>query len=309
VGADICIRDSCKIIKINDKGGGDMSDIKTSSLNRIFSRNTFRHLIDKAEDKTYSSVVRRYVEKPDDKNNLELISEIYTELKKNYRNEYFYKNTLLNKLLIGIHSVNTTTALTEIPIAKSKADFVLINGKAVIYEIKTALDNFDRLESQINDYYKAFNHVTVVTCKDNLSVVEKKVEPINSAVGISVLQKNGTLSTIRKPQRFDESLNLEVIFKILRKAEFESIIIERYGYLPQVTQFHYYKECKKLFLQIPLDQAYAMFLKQLKKRVVIEKDFFCEVPYELKFLAYFMELKKYDYQRLGTFLNEQFGGA
>ena len=88
------------------------------------------------------------------------------------RNEYYYKNTLLNKLLLGIHSVNTTTALTEIPIAKSKADFVLINGKAVVYEIKTELDNFDRLENQINDYYTAFDHVAVVTCKENIQVLK-----------------------------------------------------------------------------------------------------------------------------------------
>ena len=89
------------------------------------------------------------------------------------RNEYYYKITLLNKLLLGIHSVNTTTALTEFPIAKSKADFVLINGKAVVYEIKTELDNLERLESQISDYYKAFDHVAVVTCIENVENVKK----------------------------------------------------------------------------------------------------------------------------------------
>lgn len=46
---------------------------------------------------------------------------------------------------------NTTTALTEIAIAKSKADFVLINGKAVVYEIKTELDNLERLSAQVDD--------------------------------------------------------------------------------------------------------------------------------------------------------------
>lgn len=77
-------------------------------------------------------------------------------MKTDYRNEYYYKNTLLNKLLIGKHSVNTTSALTEVNINKSKADFVLINGKAVVYEIKTELDNLDRLECQIMDYYTRF---------------------------------------------------------------------------------------------------------------------------------------------------------
>ena len=150
-----------------------METNKMSNLNRIFTRNMLRHFIDGKVDNVYSSVVRRYTSNADQKNNRELISEIYCELKNNYRNEYFYKNTLLNKLLLGVHSVNTTTALTEVAIAKSKADFVLINGKAVVYEIKTELDNLERLSSQVDDYYKAFDHVAVVSYEKNLQQLQK----------------------------------------------------------------------------------------------------------------------------------------
>ena len=153
-----------------------METNKMSNLNRIFTRNMLRHFIDGKADNVYSSVVRRYTSDADQKNNRELISEIYCELKNNYRNEYFYKNTLLNKLLLGVHSVNTTTALTEMAIAKSKADFVLINGKAVVYEIKTELDNLERLGSQIDDYYKAFDHVAVVTYEKNLQQLQKVLD-------------------------------------------------------------------------------------------------------------------------------------
>ena len=97
---------------------------KMNSLNRIFTRNMLRLFIDGKENEVYSAVIRRYINNTEQKNNQQLISEIYSILKKNYRNEYFYKNTLLNKLLLGVHSVNTTTALTEVAIAKSKADFV-----------------------------------------------------------------------------------------------------------------------------------------------------------------------------------------
>ena len=121
-----------------------METNKMSNLNRIFTRNMLRHFMDGKTDNVYATVVKRYICNPNQKKNRQLISEIYCELKNNYRNEYFYKNTLLNKLLLGVHSINTTTALTEVPIAKSKADFVLINGKAVVYEIKTELDNLER---------------------------------------------------------------------------------------------------------------------------------------------------------------------
>ena len=81
------------------KDAKQMETNKTNNLNRIFTRNMLRHLIDGKTDNVYSSVVRRYTSNPAEKNNRELLSEIYCELKNNYRNEYFYKNTLLNKLL------------------------------------------------------------------------------------------------------------------------------------------------------------------------------------------------------------------
>ncbi len=286
-----------------------METNKMSNLNRIFTRNMLRHFIDGKEDNVYSSVVRRYTSDVDQKTNQELISEIYCELKNHYRNEYFYKNTLLNKLLLGVHSVNTTTALTEMAIAKSKADFVLINGKAVVYEIKTELDNLDRLSSQIDDYYKAFDHVAVVTYEKNLQQLQKVLESIDKPVGIYVLRKNGKLGTVQNPQRYTDDLNKEVIFKLLRKSEYEDIISQRYGYLPEVTQFKYYSACKKMFLEIPIEESYLLVLKELKKRMQLVKEEFVKIPYELKFLAYFMELTYDDYQKLDVFLERQYGGA
>lgn len=286
-----------------------MQTNKMNNLNRIFTRNMLRHFIDGKVDNVYSSVVRRYISDADQKNNRKLISEIYCELKNNYRNEYFYKNTLLNKLLLGVHSVNTTTALTEIAIAKSKADFILINGKAVVYEIKTELDNLERLNSQIEDYYKAFDHVAVVTYEKNLQQLQKVLNSIDMPVGIYVIRKNGKLGTVRKPQKCTDDLDKETIFKLLRKAEYEDIIVQTYGYLPEVTQFKYYSACKKMFLQIPIDESYLLVLKILKKRMQLEKDEFVRIPYELKFLAYFMELTYDDYQKLEMFLERQYGGA
>lgn len=285
-----------------------METNKMSNLNRIFTRNMLRHFMDGKTDNVYATVVKRYICNPNQKKNRQLISEIYCELKNNYRNEYFYKNTLLNKLLLGVHSINTTTALTEIPIAKSKADFVLINGKAVVYEIKTELDNLERLSSQIEDYYKAFDHVAVVTFEKNLLQLQKVLDSIDKPVGIYVLRKNGKLGTIHKPQRYIEDLNKEIIFKLLRKNEYENIITHYYGYLPEVSQFKYYTACKQLFLEIPLEESYLYVLKNLKKRMQLEKQEFVKVPYELKFLAYFMELKYDDYQKLETFLEQQYGG-
>ena len=61
-----------------------MESNKSSSLNRIFTRNMLHNFIDGNVDNVYSSVVRHYTIDADRKNNQELVSEIYCELKNNY---------------------------------------------------------------------------------------------------------------------------------------------------------------------------------------------------------------------------------
>lgn len=283
-----------------------MNTSKFLLLNRVFSRNTFKELMEEHTEETYAAAIKRYIDNPQEKNNQQIISEFYRQLKKNYRNEYFYKNTLLNKLLLGIHSPKTTTALTEVPVAKSKADFILINGKAVVYEIKTELDNFERLETQIKDYYKAFNYVSVVTAEVNNHTIEKILS--DTPVGIYLLTDRNSLSERKKPVEYNNSLELDAIFKILRKNEYESILLTHYGNLPKVSQFNYYSECKRMFSKIDILEVYKLFVNVLKKRNRIDIDLYANVPYELKFLMYFCDLKKKDYKKLEIFLDSKLGG-
>ena len=181
-----------------------MDNANSILLNRFFTRNTFKEVIDEGESSAYIAAIRRYIVDSANKTNDECISEIYQYLRKEYQNEYYYKNTLLNKLLLGVHSPRTTTALTEVPVAKSKADFILINGKAVVYEIKTALDNFDRLDGQIEDYYKAFSRVVVVTSENNLDEIQQRLQ--KSPAGICLLTKKGTLSFRKEPDEYRDKL-------------------------------------------------------------------------------------------------------
>jgi hypothetical protein len=270
-------------------------------LNRVFTRSTINEIIENNHSDTYASAINRYITDPYDKNNRQLISEIYSILKNEYRNEYYYKNTLLNKLLLGVHKPTTTTALTEVAIGKSKADFVLINGRAVVYEIKTELDNLNRLESQLSDYYKAFTRVSVVTCEEYYSIIKKRFA--DSPVGICILTKNGAVSEKKKPLEFLNNLNPDIMFRILRKQEYEGIVRKYFGKLPDVSQFDYYRSCKKLFCQIDMNTAYLEFVSILKKRGNIDTQLYNQIPYELKFLVYFSNFRVDDYKRLDTFLH------
>ncbi len=272
------------------------------TLTHFFRRRTFSREISGWDVPVYSKVVNGLYEKNLEYSNLDIIHDAYQLLETFYRNEYFYKNTLFNKLLLGVHSLNTTTALTELPVVSAKADFILINGKAVVFEIKTGLDNFERLDRQVTNYYKAFDHVALVTDIKNLNKVSHYPDlPIT--VGIYLLQENNRLKTIRKPLRWCKDLNKKAMFRILRKREYEDILLEAYHDLPSVPPVDYYKGCYGWFSKLPMEYIYPRFLGNLKNRSKVKnQNLFNEVPYELKSLVYFMNFSETDYIKLKDFL-------
>ncbi|MGH4038363.1 MAG: sce7726 family protein [Sphaerochaeta sp.] len=274
-------------------------------LNKIFTKQVLNNLLKNKNTNLYHSITHQYLSDYENYYNKDIFNKIYEYLSKYYRNEYFYQNTLINKLLLGKHSVNTTTALTQLPIDQAKADFILINGKAVVYEIKTELDSFIRLENQLNNYYKAFDHVCVVTSPDKYNKLTTFLSNYN--VGIYILSKQNRLQEKRKPQKFNKYINHSSLFKILRKNEFENILLDYYNKLPSEKPVFYYEECYKEFKKIPLDFAYNEFLRELKKRSIkLNKEEFKKVPYELKSMVYFSEQSNKQYEQLNKFLNTKY---
>ena len=275
-------------------------------LKRFFSKAVLHNLLSGNDEGIFDCVVRRYVVEPKGKPYGKLISEIYTYMDKEYRTEYYYKNTMLNKLLLKKHNYKKTIVLTELPIGNSKADFIMINGKGTVYEIKTELDNLDRINSQIEDYYKAISEVVIVTYTDN---IEKVLETVPETVGIMELTKRRALRTVRDSMEVYSKLDYYTIFKILRKYEFEYILATQGYDLPRVSQFQYYSGCFNLINKIDICVLQKLMLKELKKRMRIETvEFSIDVPEELRFLIYF-DNTILDYKdTFFTTLNRIYGG-
>lgn len=275
-------------------------------LNRFFSQVNILKLLKNGKSSVFENCIKQYVNQTDFTSNESIVSNIYAFLKKHYRNEYYYKNTLFNKLIIGRHSLNTTTAITELPINKSKADFIMINGKAVVYEIKTDLDSFERLEQQITDYYKSFPIVYVVTSESNEKKAEKLLSGTN--VGLIILTKRSQLSERIKALPDYSRLDKKVIFNIMRKSEFERILENYFGFLPQATPAFYYNECYSLFEKIDIKILYDAFITELKTRNQVDIESYLKyVPYELRFLVYFSESIQKKYKELDGFLAQERG--
>ncbi|MFR6665957.1 MAG: sce7726 family protein, partial [Thomasclavelia spiroformis] len=247
----------------------------------------------------------RYVKENENITYGEAISQIYHYMDHSYRNEYFFKNTILNQLLIKKHDLYNTVALTELPIGDSKADFIMINGRGVVYEIKTDLDNLNRLNSQLSDYYKAFKYVNVVVGNKQYDKIKDILD--ESKVGIYVLGKNGNIRCKKKEKCNDCELSYETMFRILRKKEFESILLKHYGKLPEVNNFQYYRECLKWARRINIKTFQKDMLECLKKRMqlVVEDVFEETIPYELRFYTYFSKENHNQYELINEFWNEK----
>lgn len=218
----------------------------------------------------------------------EEIIENYNTLTRAYRNEFFFKNTLFNKLVLGKYSLKTTSAFSEVSIGKSKADFVLVNRtKGIVYEIKTDLDNLERLVYQLEDYSKAFSKVYVVTSEKNYYPVYKVIRESMPSVGIIILTDRVSLSVRKKAIEDDTNLSHEVLFKLLRKKEYEELLLSKFGFLPNVKPVQYFKTSLQWFKTIDIKEAQFLVLKQLGKRIAIEDgEVLKSFPMQIRWLVY-----------------------
>ena len=268
------------------------------AINRVFTRGVLNDLLQSGSNEVFDYIVQRYVDDPESKTHGEIISEIYAHLGKEQRNEYYYMNTLLNKLLIGIHSVNTTTALTQVRIENHIADFVTINGEGRVYEIKSDLDKFDKLCDQLRDYYKAFSKVSVLSTLHEYEKVSRLLEQLGDmgeAVGIYLMNDCDIYfnrDNRREPKEYNAYLNHGSIFKLLRKREYENVLLVHYREIPRVAPVFHYRACFEWFEEIPLLTAQKLTLKELKKRNRITKTDFENIQNEIKSIVYFSTLSR-----------------
>jgi hypothetical protein len=211
---------------------------------------------------------------------------IFKRLVQEYRHEYIYKNAIAEKILLGKHNLKTAFMLTEFCVGDCKADAVVLNGTSHVYEIKSEMDSFERLDRQLAAYRKMFDFITIITTEHLYKSVEDRA-PLE--VGIMVLADKGYQFRTKKCRREAVSNKTNVdpvtIFNSLQRREYLRIIKEALGVsLENLPNTQIYREAKVHFQKLPPETAHDVMVKALKRRRDAHRvaDFVLDVPNSLK---------------------------
>lgn len=202
----------------------------------------------------------------------------YSLLCREYRNEYYYKNSIAKKILLGKHSINSSTMLTEFRVGANKADCVIINGISTCYEIKTDYDNLTRLKSQIDSYLKIFDKVNVVVSKKNLNSV---LHTVPEEVGVILLNKSGTFREMRSANLTDAQIDVRVLMRSLRREEYVGLTELVFGAAPNVANTEIFRECERLLITAANEKIRTEFRKIIRQTRALDKDFILSLPTSL----------------------------
>ena len=278
----------------------------------ILSNTTFRKVIRESDYSYFTNKLNRYPQlfsSFEGKNNGDVVEEIYRLLSENYRNEYVYKNTILNSLIRDKKlTQNTSVVLNELKVGKSIADLVFINGENRVFEIKTELDSPERLKTQILDYQKVFSEIYIVT---HWTLKDKYLSFLNQLypnVGLCVLDENFTIEYVKNAVLCNNFLDSETLFKLLRKHEYCNLLKQNFGFLPSVPNTIFFKECLNLINTISPQVFQKLVFKELKNRHLKEEKPFIDtnIFYEIKHICLCLNFSKPEYLSLSNFLNTSF---
>lgn len=277
------------------------NNINYRSLSKIFTPSEFRKISQTSSCNSIKGKLKRNLEFGSE-NLSKIVSFSYSQLETNYRNEYIYKNALLNQKLLDIYGLDETIVLSEFKLGNSIADFILLNGEIRVFEIKTDLDGFDKLEKQIEDYQKFAEKVYVVVSSKNSEKLFDEYK--NTVVGIIELSDQNVLETIKEAETFKEKFDCKTIFKTLRKNEYLEIIEEYFGETPDVPNTQIFRKSLSWANKIDTCEFQEFVREKLKLRNLKCPDLLKskQTPKELKHLCYTLDLSEKEYQNLHTVL-------
>ena len=178
------------------------------------------------------------------------------------RDEYIYRAALTHKVLLGTHSLNTASMLTEFRVGLSRADLVILNGTATVYEIKSERDSLKRLESQLQAYRQVFAQVCVIASEE---YIDRTLQLAPSDVGVLGLGPRHRITTVRKPQDNPDRICPIALFESLRISEAKQILTNLSIEVPALPNTQLHAALRAEFARLEPAVAHAQMVKVLKE--------------------------------------------
>lgn len=271
------------------------------SYSSAFSRALFTDIIKYGDCSRLDAIHDRYDGKrKKEKTYFSYLKYLYRQISINYRCEYVYKNELI-ELLIKKYAHSNTVIFNEFRMQKSIVDLAMFNGTSRAFEIKTEYDTTRRLIGQLVDYTRVFQLCYVVIPANMLETYEKDIPPY---IGIVLMRESGGVLELDEARPAVENKNIDagMMMKCLRTKEYENMVIEEFGKLPDVPYYEMYEACEEKLYDMPPDKLHQYFLKEIEKR----KNNMCllkKAPRELRQMYLQLGLSKGQIDILQTYLN------
>jgi hypothetical protein len=283
----------------------DLASPQLAALSRLFSSGVIRELARRGRSPLFARLARQtqLVASPASGCVHTLFDAAFQLLKRQgCRDEYVYKAALVQKILLGRHSLQTASMLNEFRVGGCKADIAILNGTATVYEVKSERDSLARLQRQIAAYMTVFSRVYVITAETHVNAV---MASLPEEIGVLQLNRRHQISTLREAADRPERTSPIAIFESLRTGEARLILQARGVSVPVVPNTQQSAVFRQLFGKLNPREAHESMVQVLKKtrNLVRLSDLVAQLPDSLHTAAMSVPLRKLDHARLVTAVN------
>jgi len=271
------------------------STVQLSALTRLFSATVFREMASKGR----SGLFRRLVGQTDLIEHASSCATVGDAFDSAFdilkvagrRDEYIYRAAISQKVLMGTHSLRTASMLN------AKADLVILNGTATVYEIKSERDSLARLPNQVENYKRVFARVNVIASEGHIDGVLEKVP---DDVGVMCLSRRYRITTVREAVDCPERICPATVFDSLRMAEGVAILQAMGVVVPEVPNTQKYVALRELFATLDPAALHTEMVRTLKRTRDLAPlgDFINRLPKSLQAAALSVSVRRSDHSKL-----------
>ena len=198
---------------------------------------------------------------------------------------------------MGTHSLRTASMLNEFRVGNCKADLVILNGTATVYEIKSERDSLARLVNQIENYKRVFAKVNVIASEGH---IESVLDMIPDDVGVMCLSKRYQITSVREAADCPKRICPVTVFESLRMAEGIAILQAMGVTVPEVPNTQKHTAMRDLFARLDPVLLHAEMVRTLKRTRDLAplSDFVDRLPKSLQAAALSVSVPRSDHPRL-----------